>query len=79
MSMTVDDKMRQREASMKGGLQEFMHLPQTRFMISLIPTGDNKDALVVLLQSAYETGFARGGAEVASDFIQAMMKATKDK
>lgn len=65
----IRDKARQTES-----FNLYMDDPQTRFMMSMIPAGENKDALVILLESAFASGFKSGGGNTAVMFLEAMFR-----
>jgi hypothetical protein len=48
--------------------------PMVRLGLSLIPPGDHKDALRLLLQSAFDAGYEQGGGQAVVSLMQAMTK-----
>lgn len=70
----VDERIQKlkKEAS-RVGFEAWKNAETTRFMISLIPSGDHQDALTTLLKSAYESGFHGGSAAFAMDMLEQMM------
>lgn len=48
--------------------------PSIRFIISLIPPGDHKETLDVLLRSAHDAGFASGRASLGMNLMSAMIE-----
>lgn len=57
----------------KSGFETWMNSETTRFMVSLIPAMDNKDALITLLRSAYASGFSCGSTAFAVDMLSCYM------
>lgn len=57
----------------KSGFESWMNSETTRFMVSLIPAGDNKDTLITLLRATYSAGFGCGTAAFAVDMLSRYM------
>ena len=62
-----------RQELVKQTFDDWMRDATTRFMISLIPTGSDKDALMALLQNAFEHGFTAGSSSLAIEMLTFML------
>lgn len=54
------DEMARNTRERDEAFQSFLELPTTKLALSLIPPGDNPDALQVALRSAFDSGYGRG-------------------
>lgn len=61
------------EAARDAAWQGFMAQPMTRLAMSLVPAGDHRDALPLVLRAAFDAGFYSGeaafGLEVLTKFL----------
>lgn len=76
--MTERDKMDERqkevESDRKRGFEDFINNPLTRMMMSQIPPGEHPEALRMLLQAAYESGFGSGGVVAVLGLLMEVSK-----
>lgn len=52
----------------------WMRRDETKMLLSLIPQSQPPEATAIVLRSAFEAGHNSGGGEVASMFVEAMLK-----
>lgn len=64
-------------AGKKDGFIKFLDDPMVRMGISMIPEGDGRDTLKMLLQSAFNCGYDHGAAMVAVSMVEMFMKDRK--
>lgn len=69
-----------REASEKSAaFDKWMNEPLVRMSISTIPAGEHKDALQMVLRSAFEAGFTTGQGTMAGQFLEAIIMSDRKR
>lgn len=73
--MSIDAEVTERKsaARKKAGFDKWRGEPMVRMGISMIPAGEHQDALIMLLQSAFDTGFANGSSDILGHMIEGML------
>lgn len=61
----------------RDGFAKFLDDPMIRMGMSMIPAGDKQEALKMLLQSAFNSGFDHGSAMVAVSMVELLLKDKK--
>ena len=76
---TRDELLREHERNEAAGFDSWMALDSTKFMVSIIPGSSemHKDALRILLKSAFSAGYSCGGATAAAEFLEAIMRGSQ--
>jgi hypothetical protein len=59
------------------GFNSFLEPPATKLMLSIIPPGTTPDALISLIESAFNTGYACGQACVLIGMLEETLKRGK--
>ena len=59
------------EQARKDGFENWLSSPEVRALVSMIPPGENKDLLRLVLQSAFNSGFRLGQATTLIELITA--------
>ena len=72
--MNTSEKIAKMEIDRKASFNRFLALPETRFMISQIPAGDNQDALLILLEAAFNNGHGSGTGMVLISLLESAAK-----
>lgn len=73
--MDVLDKTPEAKAAQKEkNFAEFMQKAETKLILSLVPAGDNPDAVKTLLRAAFDAGSNHGAGEIVGDLLGAMLK-----
>jgi hypothetical protein len=74
--MAIDLQERERKSAIKKrvGFEKWLDEPMVRLGLSMIPAGDKADALKMLLQSAFDAGYAVGCSDVVGDLLQGFLK-----
>ena len=76
MSILTEQEKQQNEAlnkkSLEEGFKRFMTVDSTKLALSLVPPGDNPDALNVLLKSAFDAGHTEGQSHILIQMLERM-------
>lgn len=76
--MDIATRITEREQKTKEGqqraFQNFIGLPETKLMISMVPEATPKESLETLLQSAFIHGHSAGQGEILMEMVSAMLK-----
>lgn len=72
-----EKKERQDAAKAEEAFAKWLEMPMTKLGLSLIPPGENREALAMLLRSAFDCGYAVGTGQILARLLDTMMK--KDK
>jgi hypothetical protein len=70
---TKEQFEKQQELAKRDGFAAWMNEPMTRTLVSMIPPGENPELLRMILQAAFDNGFARGAGATAISFISSLM------
>lgn len=62
----------------KEGFAKWMNAPATRMMISMIPAGEKREVLEILLQETFNSGYSVGGGQMLTSFVIQMMSGNKN-
>jgi len=73
----AEARERRSQAKKKTAFAKWLDDPMVRLTMAAIPAGDQKEALRVLLESAFESGFNVGTGDVLTELVEAMIR--KDK
>ena len=65
---------RKAELHKKESFAKWMDEPMVRMGLSMIPKGDHEDALKMVLQSAFQAGFAAGSGHMLSSMVESLLK-----
>lgn len=60
-------------ARKKAGFNKWRDEPMVRIGISMIPAGEHQDTLIMLLQSAFDSGFGTGSSDILGHMIEGML------
>lgn len=72
--MTQKERADYIESRRLEALDSFFDNPATKLMLSIIPPGDNPDALRTLIESAFNAGYASGQACVLIGMLEEVIK-----
>lgn len=67
-------KEAKRIADQKKAFQQFIAKPEIKLVMSLIPGGENKETLPLLLESAFDAGANVGTGMVVTEMIETIFK-----
>ncbi len=73
--MSIDPQIAEQKttARKKAGFDKWRDEPMVRMGISMIPAGDRQDALLMLLQSAFDAGFSNGSSDILGHLIEGIL------
>lgn len=54
----------------KAGFEQWLNQPESRALISMIPANENPDLIRLILQGAFESGFASGQVTTVVELIK---------
>lgn len=66
------------KARHKAAFDKWLDEPMVRMGMSMVPAGDHKDTLQMLLRSAFDAGVGCGGADIAISLMTSLLD-KKDK
>jgi len=72
--MQNDAREQERQKARKTAFEKWLEEPMVRLGMSMIPAGEKDDALKMLLQSAFDSGFNTGGGVMALEMLHMAMK-----
>lgn len=76
MSFDIDNPAARKSrmaSDQNAAFDKWMNEPLVRMSISTIPAGEHKDALQMLLRSAFDAGHSSGQGVMAGEFLQAIL------
>lgn len=74
MDAEMEVQERKNEARSKAEFDKWLDEPMVRLGLSMIPAGENADALRMLLRSAFDAGVKVGSGNMAMSFLEAVLK-----
>ena len=58
--------------------RQFLEMPATKFMMSVVPPPENPDALPSLLKATFDTAYAAGSVKTIMSMAEHVMKGLRD-
>jgi hypothetical protein len=77
MNTRAEEVRARMDSDKSSAFDRWMSEPLVRMSINMIPASEHKDALQMLLRSAFDAGHGAGQGAMAGTFLKAMM--AKDK
>lgn len=79
MNITAQEHITKSKLNAEKTFADWMALPTTKLLISMVPKLDNPDVFTTLLKSGFDCGYGNGEASMAVTIMTKMMEGRRDK